>query len=360
MLQLLLLASATANGLRPSGPPPGGRVLPEGVPVAPRGAMQPKLTRAPAAAAGSRITSRSGVWLDEPSPPLRDANGTYHMFATSRPAAASEGGAPTGYVGAQIVHFQAADLASPWTGGEVVLRANATGGGWDSGGVFAPGAAFNPTNGTWSLFYSGVSAASPTFAWLGLASSVSPSAAFRRAYRGAAVVRGYSPAGASTNHSDAAYIFANGAIPAGGDLGNRNTTVAGAELHCNTDPMCKGFTFEGADPNPPAGAKIYFKRMGTVTDDKTWQSYTKKAGPATLPNATVLRHARPLWKGGKAGSAKGGHVAVSAIDRLTGDATLNLFGLQQCHDRTCDHPVFEWSDSNTNLKPFGNNPMLGV
>ena len=76
-----------------------------------------------------------------------------------------------------------------------------------------------------------------------------------------------------------------------------------------------------------------------------------------MPNASLLRHPRPIWRGGRTGSAKGGLVAVTAVDHDTGDATLNLFGLQKCHDRTCDHPVFEWSD--TNLLPFQDNPLLG-
>ena len=104
---------------------------------------------------------------------------------------------------------------------------------------------------------------------------------------------------------------------------------------------------------------MYFKRMGTVTADTTWQSYTKKAGPPTLSNATQLRHARPMWRGGATGSAKSGLVAVTSIDRASGDGTFNLFGLAQCHDRTCDHAVYEWSDNGTSLKPFENNPILG-
>ena len=84
---------------------------------------------------------------------------------------------------------------------------------------------------------------------------------------------------------------------------------------------------------------MYFKRMGAVTADATWQSYTKKAGPPTLSNATQLRHPRPIWRGGATGSAKNGLVAVTAVDRASGDGSLNLFGLAQCHDRTCDHAV---------------------
>ena len=116
-------------------------------------------------------------------------------------------------------------------------------------------------------------------------------------------------------------------------------------------------TFQGTDKNPPV-AKMLFKRMDTVTSDHGWQSYTKIAGTATIANASLLRP-RPIWRGGKTGSAKGGLLALSAIDHATGDATLNLFGLQKCHDRTCDHPVYSWADPSTSLKPFGNNPMLG-
>ncbi len=247
-------------------------------------------------------------------------------------------------VGAEIVHFQTKDLDKPWVGGEVVLSAS-TGDGWDSAGVFSPGAAFNAVNGTWALYFSGISSAS-SGVWLGLASSSSPSGGFVRAFGGDAVIIGWDARGARGNGSGtSAYEYQNGAIPAGGDLGTHNTTVAGAELHCSADPMCKGFTFEGPDRNPPGGAKMYFKRMDTVTADTTWQSYTKKEGPPTLSNATQLRHARPIWRGGKTGSAKSGLVAVTAIDLFSGDATLNLFGLAKCHDRTCDHAVYEWSDN---------------
>ena len=136
------------------------------------------------------------------------------------------------------------------------------------------------------------------------------------------------PHGGPTGAAGVKYAYTNGAIPAGGDLGSRNTTVAAAELHCNLDPMCKGFTFRGTDKNP-AVAQMLFKRMDTVTADHNWQSYTKLAGPATVDNATLLRP-RPMWRGGKAGSAKGGLLALTAVDRNTGDATLNLFGLQKC------------------------------
>eukprot|EP01047_Picozoa_sp_COSAG01_P011618 COSAG01_NODE_510_length_16076_cov_102.088252_10_plen_79_part_00 len=59
-------------------------------------------------------------------------------------------------------------------------------------------------------------------------------------------------------------------------------------------------------------------------------------------------------------SAQGGHVAVTALDLASGDATLMLFGLQACHDRSCDHAVYDWADPTTSLKPFGNNPILGM
>jgi hypothetical protein len=58
---------------------------------------------------------------------------------------------------------------------------------------------------------------------------------------------------------------------------------------------------------------------------------TQKRRPfsqATLQNATQLRHARPLWRGGKTGSAKSGLVALTAVDVSSGDATLNLFGAE--------------------------------
>jgi hypothetical protein len=270
---LFLVLLGRASGLRPSGPPPGGRVLPEANPVVPPGCVAPTLA---AASGGVPVAQSSdGGWLSEPSPPLRDANGTYHMYATQRKA-----GGGASMVGAEIVHFQSTSLEQPWSGGEVVLSASATAGGWDSAGVFSPGAAFNAVNGTWALYYSGVSSAT-SGAWLGLASSASPSGGFVRASGGRAAVRGWSAGGGGANSSAAAsaYVYENGAIPAGGDLGTRNTTVAGAELHCSTDPMCKGFTFEGSEPNPAGGAKMYFKRMDTVTADTTWQSYTKKEGP---------------------------------------------------------------------------------
>ena len=270
---LFLVLLGRASGLRPSGPPPGGRVLPEANPVVPPGCVAPTLA---AASGGVPVAQSSdGGWLSEPSPPLRDANGTYHMYATQRKA-----GGGASMVGAEIVHFQSTSLEQPWSGGEVVLSASATAGGWDSAGVFSPGAAFNAVNGTWALYYSGVSSAT-SGAWLGLASSASPSGGFVRASGGRAAVRGWSAGGGGANSSAAAsaYVYENGARPAGGDLGTRNTTVAGAELHCSTDPMCKGFTFEGSEPNPAGGAKMYFKRMDTVTADTTWQSYTKKEGP---------------------------------------------------------------------------------
>ena len=234
---------APPSKVRPSGPPPGGRVLPELPPVVPKGALQPKLVLD----GGSVVAELSDGWLDEPSPPIRDLNGTYHLFATRRHAAAVN-------KGAVIVHFESSDGAE-WTGGEVVLSPSVSG--WDSGGVFSPGAAINAINATWSLYYSGIAAGSSD-AWLGLATSASPSAAFVRAGNGSAVVQGF---GGTTNGSGS-YVYAHGAIPAGGDLGSRNTTVAAAELHCSADPMCKGFTFRGTDPNPPE-AEMLFKRMDT-------------------------------------------------------------------------------------------------
>ena len=248
VLIALLVYLGAAGGTTPSGPPPGGQILPEGVPVAPRGLMRPRFTPA----SGRRvITPATGqhYWSD-PSPPVRDLNGTYHIFAARRSAA--------GAVGAVIVHFQCSspDLAAPsatWSGGEVVLSPNASG--WDDGGVFSPGAALDAVNGTWSLYYSGVArgprgnagskAGGYTNAWVGLASSPSPIGPFTRAYGGAAVVLG---GGSAPSHGGAGvqYAYANGAIPAGGDLGSHNSTVAAAELHCNLDPMCKGFTFQVA------------------------------------------------------------------------------------------------------------------
>ena len=72
--------------------------------------------------------------LDEPSPPLRDLNGTYHLFATRRHAAAVN-------KGAVIVHFESSDGAE-WTGGEVVLSPSDSG--WDSGGCRLASAPFPP------------------------------------------------------------------------------------------------------------------------------------------------------------------------------------------------------------------------
>ena len=75
-LQLLAWWVGCTSALRPSGPPPGGRVLPEADPVIPPGCLAPALQTSGAVLV---IRSSSGGWLDEPSPPLRDANGTYHM-----------------------------------------------------------------------------------------------------------------------------------------------------------------------------------------------------------------------------------------------------------------------------------------
>ncbi len=76
-LQALAWWTGCALALRPSGPPPGGKVLPEADPVIPPGCLAPALQ-----ASGGVVVARSssGNWLDEPSPPLRDANGTYHMY----------------------------------------------------------------------------------------------------------------------------------------------------------------------------------------------------------------------------------------------------------------------------------------
>ena len=181
MMALLLPMTGLAAELRPSGPPPGGRVLPEADPVIPPGCVAPTL----ATTLGKVVAeSAIGGWLEEPSPPLRDANGTYHMYATQRKA----GTTGSSMVGAEIVHFQTASLELPWTGGEVVLSPSKKVS-WDSAGVFSPGAAFNAVNGTWSLYYSGVSSSSSA-AWLGLASSDMPSGRFSRVAGGRAAVRG--------------------------------------------------------------------------------------------------------------------------------------------------------------------------
>ena len=163
---LLLLLLHGAGATTPSGPPPGGRILPEATPVAPRGLMLPRIN-----GSGHVITSpgTGRHWFSDPSPPVRDLNGTYHLFVARSVSA--------GAAGSVIVHFEcssAADLAAPsatWSGGEVVLSPNASG--WDSGGVFSPGAAFDAINGTWSLYYAGAIKQAP-FAWVGLASSSSP------------------------------------------------------------------------------------------------------------------------------------------------------------------------------------------
>jgi|EP01049_Picozoa_sp_SAG25_P009281 hypothetical protein len=309
VLAVLVAVAAAADGTTamarsPSGdgPPPRGRILPEGTPVAPRGLLQPVLNSSSSNRSSSSavaLTRSQHYWFDEPSPPVRDANGTFHLFATRRPMPQGGGVAapPGSMAGAVIVHFESADgEPGSWRGGEVVLSPNASG--WDNGAVFSPGAAFDAVNGTWAIFYSGLPAGKPAgevpMSSIGLASSTLPSTGFVRAFGGKAVIVGGSGDG-HTTPSGAQYVYTNGAIPAGGDLGFANTTVAAAELHCNLDPMCKGFTFHGPSKNPIGKTKIYFKRMDTVTDDSSWQSYTKQLAVASVPNAS-LRHPRPMWR----------------------------------------------------------------
>ena len=118
--RLLLVCSAAAATAAAVGP---AATWPQ--PVLPRGVMQPRL----AAAATPLVISPApvkGQRLDEPTPALQDANGTWHLFATLRregaAAAAGEGGESR--QGDAVVHYASRDLLS-WHGGELVLRASA-------------------------------------------------------------------------------------------------------------------------------------------------------------------------------------------------------------------------------------------
>lgn len=59
---------------------------------------------------------------------------------------------------------------------------------------------------------------------------------------------------AQSPHPDAPMrkAFTGCAIPAGNDIGDLEfITVEEAKLRCGEDPACKGFTFEGSDPEGP-------------------------------------------------------------------------------------------------------------
>ena len=100
-VRLLLVVLGRASGLRPSGPPPGGRVLPEANPVIPPGCVAPMLA---AHTAGSSTSNATPVpWSSArsvPSSRCRAGAGTrawnaahaHVMLMVAAPTAAQEVG----------------------------------------------------------------------------------------------------------------------------------------------------------------------------------------------------------------------------------------------------------------------------
>ena len=254
--------------------------------------------------------------------------------------------------GASIVHFwtppsKSAAAPTGWKGGGAVLNASSAQG-FDSLGVFSPGVAANALNGTWTLFYAGASHAAPGTWSIGAATATSAGGPFTRAYGGKPAIA----AGAAPGNSKAKYTAEVGAIPAGGDLFSLNTTIADAEVRCSANALCRGFTFDtpaaNAANDPGSTHHVYFKAMSTVVPDATWRSYLKPAVAPTMPNATKLLHPRPIYRGGRASSARAGAVAVTALDKH-GDGSLNMFGVGRNYEWTTDF-----------LLPFESNPLLGT
>ena len=68
-----------------------------------------------------------------------------------------------------------------------------------------------------------------------------------------------------------------GALSTGGDLEQRNLTVAEAEAHCAQTEECAGFTYHGA-ANASGVVQVYFKTQQNANTDGSWTSYLKRLG----------------------------------------------------------------------------------
>lgn len=73
------------------------------------------------------------------------------------------------------------------------------------------------------------------------------------------------------------YKHVGGALSAGGDIDQLNTTLAKAEAHCKRQPNCAAFTYEGV-ANAKGVLRVYFKSGTTTNADGNWSSYLKNTG----------------------------------------------------------------------------------
>lgn len=85
----------------------------------------------------------------------------------------------------------------------------------------------------------------------------------------------------ATADDRAGYAYTRGAITAGGDVDQRNLTVAEAEEHCAALATCAGFTYAGA-PNATGLVHAYFKASAArINADPTWSTYARRRGWAS-------------------------------------------------------------------------------
>jgi len=90
----------------------------------------------------------------------------------------------------------------------------------------------------------------------------------------------------------AGFHKSDGDLPAGHDINIANMTELAAEVWCNAQVNCSGFTAHSADGDS-AVKKIWFKedRFRVASGDPTWVTYLKAATPGPAPPPPSTGHA---------------------------------------------------------------------
>jgi len=210
--------------------------------------------------AGPVIIDVPGKNVRDCAPPLRDADGVWHLYATVINASKGE----PGYYG-EVGHFSArgdnaSALSKPWTYHGIVVERSADPSAWDSTGVFTPGVIFD--QGEWTLFFGGVGAGFRNHSggwfseYLGAATSSSPYGPFVKSAANP-IVRsaiGPPPLGAVREQCNLKRL------PAGTNLKGRD--IASVPLksedecaaRCCETARCAAYTFTSFQDNAGPGA----------------------------------------------------------------------------------------------------------